>query len=281
MEKQNIQSKITSITKSIEFSSAHYYYVENWTDSQNKARFGLCSNKDSHGHNYVLHVRLKAEPDKYTGMIINLIDLKKILKEKVLKAFDHKNLNLDTPYFKTLLPTTENLCKIIWNLLQQDLSDKLDRVLIYELDNFYAYYKGVNNMFYITRIYTFSASHRLHNEKLTEEENRKVFDKCNNYNAHGHNFKLEVTIKGPLDPVTGMVYDLVEMDKIINEQIIMKLDHKNLHANVEELKGMVTTGENLTRYIWDKIDNQFLPAKLHKIKLFETDRNYFEYKGGK
>src|SRR3989339_1106530 len=116
MEKQNLQSKLTSISKSIEFSSAHYYYIDSWSYEQNKAKFGLCSNKDSHGHNYVLHVRLKSQPDKYTGMIINLIDLKRILKEKVLVEFDHKNLNLDTPYFKDLLPTTENLCKVIWDL---------------------------------------------------------------------------------------------------------------------------------------------------------------------
>ena len=73
---------------------------------------------------------------------------------------------------------------------------------------------------------------------------------------------------------------LCEMDNLINEQVVKRLDHKNLHTNVEDLLGIVTTGENLTKYIWDKLDNRFSPAKLHKVKLFETERNYFEYKGG-
>lgn len=279
MEKQDVQSKVAYITKSIEFSAAHFYYIEEWSERENKQKFGLCSDKSSHGHNYVLHVTLKGLPDSKTGMIINLIDLKEILKDKVLSKFDHKNLNLDVAEFKNCLPTTENLCLIIWNTLQLSLKKKLATVLLFEDEDLSSYYQGESNMLYITRVYRFSASHRLNNDALSEEENLRIFGKCNNYNAHGHNFKLEITLKGNIDPITGMVYDLLTMDGIVDELILKQMDHKNLSENVENLKGFLTTGENLTKYIWDKLVGKFEPARLHKIRLYETDRNYFEYRG--
>lgn len=280
MEKSSIQSEISYITKTVDFSSAHFYYLDDWTELENKKKFGPCADQCSHGHNYILHVTLKSLPDKQTGMIINLIDLKEILKDKIISEFDHKNLNVDTNYFKNSLPTTENLCRVIWNQLEPELNDKLAKVAVFEDEDFYCYYKGELNMYYVTRIYKFSASHRLHNDNLSDEENLMIFGKCNSYNAHGHNFKLEVTIKGDLEEKTAMVYDILKMDDIINNRVISLLDHKNLSSNVELLAGKITTGENLSKFIWDRLQDNFTPAKLHKIKLYETDRNYFEYLGG-
>lgn len=279
MERQDASGKLAYITKTVEFSAAHYYYIESLSKEENFKKFGLCSNKDSHGHNYVLHVTIKDAPDTKTGMVINLLDLKEILKQKILTVFDHKNLNLDLDEFKQTLPTTENLCLSIWQKLYPDLKTRLNKITIQEDEDLISHYKGENELFYITRIYKFSASHKLHNDQLSEEENKNIFGKCNSYNAHGHNFKLEITLKGKLDPITGMVYDILEMDNSINEKIIKKFDHQNINK-VEDLKNTVVTGENLTKYIWDQIESTFEPAKLHKIKLFETDRNYFEYYGG-
>jgi 6-pyruvoyltetrahydropterin/6-carboxytetrahydropterin synthase len=253
--------------------------VDQWTEQENKKKFGICAGKIPHGHNYILHVTLKGKPSKATGMIINLIDLKEILKTNVISRFDHKNLNLDIDDFKKLQPTTENLCLVIWNLLHQELGEKLARIEIHEEEELYSTYTGEANMHYITRVYKFSASHRLNNTKLSEEENKKIFGKCNNYNAHGHNFRLEVTIKGPIEPVTGMVYDVLDMDNAVKEIIIDKFDHHHLNE-IKELEGIITTGENLSRFIWQQLAGKFKPAELHRIKLYETERNYFEYFGG-
>ncbi|MEW5818782.1 MAG: 6-carboxytetrahydropterin synthase [Cyanobacteriota bacterium] len=280
MEKPAIQSEKIYITKSIEFSAAHYYYLEDLSKDENFKIFGKCSNKNSHGHNYILHVTLKGEASIKTGMIINLIDLKEILKDKIIKVFDHKNLNLDTPYFSEILPTTEYLTHVIWGILNPELSNKLAKVTIFEEEDFYCYYKGEVNMYYLTRVYKFSASHRLHNVCMKEDENILIFGKCNNATFHGHNFKLEVTLKGNIDNKTGMLINIINMDRIINEQIINLLDHKNLNTDVDDLKNTITTGENLVRFIWDKLYGLFYPAELHRLKLFETDRNYFEYYGG-
>jgi len=103
---------MTYITKSIEFSAAHYYYVKSWTEQQNKDKFSICCGKTSHGHNYILHVTLKGFSEPDTGMIINLIDLKQILKDTIIAELDHKNLNKDVSYFQNIQPTTENLCKV-------------------------------------------------------------------------------------------------------------------------------------------------------------------------
>lgn len=262
MERQTIQSDLTYITKTIKFSSMSYNDL----------------NKSLYGNNYRLHVTLKGSPALETGMIINLIDLKSILKEKILTQFDYKTLN-DTVHFKQNLPTLEKLCIVCWQLLAPELAYKLHKVTLDENEKLVAYYKGEHNMVYLTRIYNFSASHRLHNPQLSDERNQAVFGKCNNYNAHGHNFKLEVTLKGEINPETGLIYDQLDMDQTVNDLIINRLDHKNLNKDVEDLTNTITTGESLIIYMWQHLDGQFAPASLYKLKLFETDRNYFEYKG--
>lgn len=279
MEKPLIPCKPVYISKSIEFSAAHYYSVESWSDAQNLEAFGRCADKASHGHNYVLHVTLKGLPDKRTGMIINLITLKQILEDSIMAEFDHKNLNIDSTYFRKKLPTTENICKTIWEILYPQLNSHLATITLFEDEDLYSYYKGDPSVIYLTRVYRFSASHRLNNPQLSEAENQEIFGKCNNEFCHGHNFKLEVTIKGEIDPITGMIYNLVDLDSLVQKEILDLLDHKNLNQNVPELQGEVVTGENLVIFIWNKLVNKTGAANLHKIKLYETDRNYFEYLG--
>ena len=137
-------------------------------------------------------------------------------------------------------------------------------------------------MVYLTRRYRFCAGHRLHNEALSAEENRRVYGKCNNPNGHGHNYLLEVTVAGPIDPATGMVLDLVALDGMVAEQVLEKLDHKNLNLDVERFRTRVPTTENLCLEIYDLLRDPLEMAgsgyrvRLDRVRLEETSLNSFE-----
>lgn len=135
-------------------------------------------------------------------------------------------------------------------------------------------------MVYITRIEHFNAAHKLYNPAWTKEQNDAVFGKCANDKWHGHNFELYVTIKGQPDPDTGFVYDAKKLGKIVRDEVIEKLDHKNLNEEVDFMKGKLCSIENLALGIW-KILEPLMPenVQLHALKLYETDKIYVEYFG--
>jgi 6-pyruvoyltetrahydropterin/6-carboxytetrahydropterin synthase len=134
-------------------------------------------------------------------------------------------------------------------------------------------------MIYVSRRETFSASHRLHNPNLSDEENGKIFGKCNSPNGHGHNYILEIVIAGEIDKQTGYLIDLKMLKEIIRENIIEKVDHKNLNYDVDFLKGTITTTENLAISFWKLLENKIPRGKLYAIKIAETENNFFEYRG--
>lgn len=134
-------------------------------------------------------------------------------------------------------------------------------------------------MIYVSRRETFSASHRLHNPALSDEENRTIFGKCNSPNGHGHNYIIEITVAGEINPVTGYLIDLKQLKDIIRENIIDKVDHKNLNMDVDFLKGVITTTENLALLFWKLLENKIPNGKLFSVKISETENNFFEYKG--
>lgn len=136
-------------------------------------------------------------------------------------------------------------------------------------------------MVYLTRKESFSAAHRLFNPELSDEENKRLYDKCNNPNWHGHNYVLEVTIKGKIDPKTGYVVDLKMLKKIINEAIIEKVDHKNLNLDVDFLSGVIPTLENLAVAFWNQLYSRLPNGELYKIRLYETEKNFIDYFGEK
>lgn len=134
---------------------------------------------------------------------------------------------------------------------------------------------------YLTRIESFSASHRLHCKSLTDEQNVEMFGKCNNVNGHGHNYKMEVTVTGPVDPVTGMLINISELKKLIQDRIMDVLDHKNIDQDVEYFKDKVSSAENIARFIFEqlKIHNSFPNrVRLHSVKLYETEKNIVHIK---
>lgn len=132
-------------------------------------------------------------------------------------------------------------------------------------------------MIQLTRKYHFSSAHRLHSHILSEKENLDIFGKCNNPYGHGHNYYLEVTVKGTPDPVTGMIADITELDQFVEEEILNKFDHKHLNLDTDLFHDINPTSENVTVVTWN-----LLKPKLHnlyKIGLYETEKNYFEYHG--
>jgi len=134
---------------------------------------------------------------------------------------------------------------------------------------------------YITKQVKFSAGHRLYNPEFSDEENKRIYDKCNNPRGHGHNYTLEVTLYGNPDPEIGYLFDLKKLKEIVNNEIIDKVDHKNLNEDVDFLKGVIPTVENLAIKFWELLDGKFGNAKLYRIKLFETDTSFVEYYGEK
>jgi 6-pyruvoyltetrahydropterin/6-carboxytetrahydropterin synthase len=134
-------------------------------------------------------------------------------------------------------------------------------------------------MIYVSRRETFSASHRLNNPALSDKENRAIFGKCNSPNGHGHNYVMEITVAGEINPLTGYLIDLKKLKDIIRENIIDKVDHKNLNTDVDFLEGVITTTENLALLFWKLLENKIPDGKLFSIKIAETENNFFEYKG--
>ena len=133
----------------------------------------------------------------------------------------------------------------------------------------------------ITRLARFSAAHRLHNAAFSDDENRRIFGKCNSPNYHGHNYSLEVTIAGMADPKTGYVMDFGDLDKIVDRECIDDLDHKNLDLDVPWLTGVGSTAENLVVAIWRRLEPALKERKvrLAHLRLRETENNYAEYDG--
>src|SRR5271165_3371325 len=134
----------------------------------------------------------------------------------------------------------------------------------------------------LTRRYQFSASHRLHSDRISEQENQELYGKCNNPYGHGHNYEVEVTVMGPIDRLTGRVVALDDLDRLVKGQITEPLDHRNLNDEVMEFQQLVPTTENLgviidkrLRAAWPSVFPQQVPA-LQRVRIYETARNIFE-----
>ena len=131
------------LTRKAEFSAAHFYWVDDWTEEENHRVFGKCANRNGHGHNYTLEVTVAGEVDPVTGFVVDLKQLKDILEREVVGVYDHRHLNLEVPEFRTSIPTTENIAIAVWNRLEGKIPNaKLHRVRVYELPDLFADFYG-------------------------------------------------------------------------------------------------------------------------------------------
>ena len=128
----------------------------------------------------------------------------------------------------------------------------------------------------ITRREAFSAGHTLFNPKFSPERNREIFGKCSNPTGHGHNYILEVTLRGNIDPDTGFLYDLGELSSVVRKLIVNDVDHKNLNVDVDWLAGVIPTTENLVCAFWDRLDANLPAGLLYSVRLGETEKNWAE-----
>ena len=131
---------------------------------------------------------------------------------------------------------------------------------------------------HLTRRYRFAASHRLHSRQLGGEENRRVYGKCNNPYGHGHNYVVEVAVSGPVDPATGMIANLSELDAFVEREVIEPFDHTYLNEEISEFRERVPTAENICIEIFNRL-REFPRAKLERVRVEETSLNSFEYRG--
>ncbi|XP_070559686.1 6-pyruvoyl tetrahydrobiopterin synthase-like isoform X2 [Ptychodera flava] len=132
---------------------------------------------------------------------------------------------------------------------------------------------------YISRTESFSAAHRLHSRHLSDEENKELYGPCNNANGHGHNYKVEVIVKGKVDPVTGMVMNITDLKGFMKSCIMEQLDHKNIDLDVPYFKDKVSTAENIAVFIWDQMQELLPEGSLYEVKVHETDKNVAFYRG--
>jgi 6-pyruvoyltetrahydropterin/6-carboxytetrahydropterin synthase len=135
----------------------------------------------------------------------------------------------------------------------------------------------------LTRRYRFAAAHRLHSRSLTAEENARIYGKCNNPYGHGHNYILDVTVAGPVDAATGMVFDVAKLDSVVRQSVLEPLDHAHLNLDVGRFQNLAPTTENLCMEIYGILLANLTPepgkAFLKRVRLEETSSNYFEYEG--
>ena len=131
------------LTRRAEFSSAHYYWNEAWSEEENFRVFGKCANRNGHGHNYTLEVTVAGEVDARTGFVVDLKKLKDILEQEVVSVYDHRHLNLEVPEFRDAVPTTENIAVAVWKRLEDKVPGAhLHRVRVYETEDLFADFYG-------------------------------------------------------------------------------------------------------------------------------------------
>ncbi len=131
----------------------------------------------------------------------------------------------------------------------------------------------------VTRRLHFNAAHRVHNPELSDDENRRIYGKCNNPNWHGHNYVLDVSVSGEVDERTGYVMDLSELARLVEREVLDKVDHRNMNVDVPFMQGINPTSENIIVAIWRILEPAVRPAHLTRLRLRETENNFVEYEG--
>ncbi|MBI5776746.1 MAG: 6-carboxytetrahydropterin synthase [Nitrospirae bacterium] len=256
----------TLLTKRIEFAAAHRYHNDAWDAATNRRVFGACNNEPGHGHNYLLEVTVAGPVDRHTGMVVNLFDLKVVLLD-VLEEFDHKHLNVDTPYFTKIIPTTENITTVLWGKLRERPEiGRLERIRLYEDEDLWADLTAeahARRRASLTRRYHFSASLPLSANVRTQGQT-------------GHNYALEVTVEGEIHPETGMVTDIGSVDRAVQELVVRRFTDRNLGQD-PAFTSRPLTGETFARLIWSLLVKAVPAGRLQNVRLSESDDLMCDY----
>ncbi|MCP9851065.1 6-carboxytetrahydropterin synthase [Cyanobium sp. Morenito 9A2] len=268
------------ITRRATFSASHLYWLPELSAADNRARFGRCSLAPGHGHNYELVVAMGGPLDA-DGMVLNLSEVKQAIRREVTDPLDFRFLNeawqeFDLGTQAGRLPTTEALAQAIWSRLAPHLP--LIGLRLYEQPTLWADVLG-NPMEAFLSIRThFAAAHRLARPELSADENDAIYGKCARPHGHGHNYLLDVTVRGTIDPRSGMVCDLGELQGLVQELVVEPFDHTFLNKDVEHFASCVPTAENIALHIVDLLTAPIAAtgARLHKVRLQESPNNAAE-----
>ena len=268
------------ITRRAAFSASHRYWLPELTPEQNQARFGACSLEPGHGHNYELIVAMGGPLDA-DGMVLNLSEVKHAIREQVTAQLDFRCLNQAWPEFDLeqpggILPTTEALALAIWRRLAGHLP--LLGLRLHETDKLWADVLGDTMEAFLTIRTHFAAAHRLARPELSPEENDAIYGKCARPHGHGHNYLLDITVRGAIDPRTGMVCDLAALQELVDNLVVEPFDHTFLNKDVAHFATTVPTAENIALHIADLLSAPVagIGAALHKVRLQESPNNAAE-----
>jgi 6-pyruvoyltetrahydropterin/6-carboxytetrahydropterin synthase len=264
------------------FEASHFYRLPHLSDEENAHLFGKASRH--HGHNYQVEVAYRLTPQTPLAALETLAHA---TRQRIDAQFDHRCINLEHPAFQAQLPTTENLAVYLWRDLREGLNAPIEEVSVHESETLASAYageqatdsEGVSRpVVTMTRLYIFSAAHRLYNPQLSDEENRAIYGKCANPYGHGHDYKLEITVRGVPDPITGMVMNLTELDTLVQAEVLRHLDHKHLNEETPPFDHIPPTTENLVAFIVERLTPHLQGnARLYRVRLWETPRSYFEW----
>lgn len=263
------------INRKAQFCASHRYWLPELTQKENQERFGAGSNFPGHGHNYVLFVSLAGELDEY-GMVQNLSQVKGAIAQEITSQLDNAYLNQVWGEFQQTLPTTENIARVIWHRLACQLP--LVKITLFEHPQLWAQYQGNHMEASLTISTHFSAAHRLALDSLDETENYRIYGKCARPHGHGHNYHLEISVIGEIDPRTGMIVDLVKLQQIVNDYVVEPFDHTFLNKDIAYFAQVVPTAENIALHIAQLLQEpiQKLGVELDKVKLIESPNNSCE-----
>jgi 6-pyruvoyltetrahydropterin/6-carboxytetrahydropterin synthase len=228
------------------------------------------------GRFYQLHVRCRGEADPVTGYFLNIKVIDRAVREHVL------------PYLESLIGDDAKAADTAMGEMMRQIAlrlqtplDQAVRQARFDLTPFYSLTIGTDDMDHviIRQQYEFAAAHRLHVDALSASENREVFGKCNNPSGHGHNYRVEVAVRAPIDP-GGRVLAVEELDAIVDEHVIEKLDHKHLNIDVEQFKSLNPSVENIAKVIYGMLDGVIAgKAGLHEVSVWETSKTVCTYRG--
>ena len=264
-------------TRQYAFEMSHALFMHGSSNQQNFNLYG--PDYQPHGHNWKLNLSIQGPKNRKSDMIVDLSELDKIFQREIDSRYDHHYFDINN---LDVVPTLENLTKLMWNSASKDINE-LYKVELYEYPEVWGTYLGGDQM-YTTTTHRFSAQHRTHNPKVTEGVNQQLYGKCNRY--HGHTYILEVTIKGEIDEETGLIVNKRDYETVMENFVPTYLDHQTLNE-FPELKDKNATTENVLEALWVQLKEYLVSNKvlckpnqsLYKLKLVETDRNFFEYFG--
>lgn len=275
------------MVRRLTFSAGHRYWISDRSREENVALFGAIASPYNHGHNYVLDVEVEGQVDESNGMVVNIKVIDDIVRRSVIERYHNKSINDEVPEFALRAPSLENLLDSLWREIEPLLPSEvsLTQLRLEEMPTLYGEMNMTDSLVKLTRVYEFAASHRLHADGLSAEENVRLFGKCNHIHGHGHNYTLEVTVAGSPDPVSGMMCALDRLDEIVETTILKRYDHRNLNLDLPEYEGRNTTSEVVALQIFDdlkaavlhaKDEGSFGNAELYRVRVHETARNIFE-----